>query len=134
MQSCPPSFMKQPYKKYGMFWPKIPGRRRKNQSRETILKKNIQCGMNFQSRMCVSIRAPLWPQKNTAWDSNFQAIVWKCQTKNDVLKREWFFRAWGERFFVRSNENDFCRSLGPLGRTLVMKGRPTCITPPLGVK
>ena len=44
---------------------------------------------NFQSGMFFAIRAPLWLQKNKGRDWNFKREWW-FQTKNELLKREWF--------------------------------------------
>ena len=65
--------------------------------------------------MVFSFWAPLWPQKNRAWDWNFQSRM-------KFSNREWKFQARmkiscvGEGFFVmRSSENEFFRSPRPLG-------------------
>ena len=59
----------------------------KIQSREAKLKKSsFQYGMKFQSRMKFSFQAPLWPQKNRAWDRTFQSRM-------KFSNREWTFQA-----------------------------------------
>ena len=88
----------------------------KIKSREAIPWTNqaFNTKWKFQSRMVFSFRAPLWPQRNKPWDWSFQARM-KFQTKNENFKREWFFRAWGNGFFMRPSENDFFSVSGPSG-------------------
>ena len=89
---------------------RAPGLKKINLERRSWKNQAFNTEWNFQSRMKFSFQAPLWPQKNRAWD-------WI--TENENFKRAWKFRAWGNDFFMRSSENEFFRSPGPLGSAYV---------------
>ena len=78
-------------------------------------------GWNFQSGM-VFHSGPLSGRRKTGPGIEIFNREWMFQTENENFKREWNFRAWGNGFFMRSSENEFFRSLGPLGQ--VSQGIP----------
>ena len=86
--------------------PEAPGLKKFNLERQYWKNQAFNTEWHFQSGMVFSFWAPLWPQKNRAWD-------W-----------EWKFRAWGNGFFMRSSENEFFRSPGPKGGGLLRQSVP----------
>ena len=60
---------------------------------------------------------PLSGRRKTRPEIEIFNREWNFQTENEKFKREWKFRAWGNGFFMRSSENEFFRSPGPLGRS-----------------
>ena len=70
----------------------------------------------FQSRMKFSFRIEsLSDRRKTGPGIELFNREWNFHTENENFKREWKFRASGNGFFMRSSENEFFRSPGPLG-------------------
>ena len=69
---------------------------------------------------------PLSGRRKTAPGIEIFNQEWNFQTENENFKREWKFQAWGNGFSMRSIQNEFFRSQGPLGMGHFHRTKRTC--------
>ena len=99
----------------GSTFPEGPRIEKKSISRGNIEKIKLSIRNEIFNREWFFHSGPLSGRRKTGPGIEIFNREWNFQTENEDFKREWKFRAWGNGFFMRSSENDFFRSPGPLG-------------------